>query len=284
MPETVSLSSTAGTSGTCTSTTRVPGVVGAGLRGAAAPARPHRVHSRIGVGLAGGFYPAPHRYQLYLSEGCPCSLRVSITLDLLGLQESVATTLLELPTKTAETAGAGETTETGETTGASDSFAALRGAYEATWHHYDGPLTVPALCDRWSGRIVSNHTPDILHDLAGLLPCRDDARLPRLHPPALAADIDAFRDRLDRDVTSAARPETRAAALESLDRQLASRTYALGDELTAADVDLWVALTQLDAPDALFPYRHLQDYVRRLGTHPAFRTTVRRRPCRTLPN
>lgn len=122
--------------------------------------RPHRINSRIGVGLAGGFYPAPHRYQLYLCEGCPRSLRILITLELLGLHDSVATTLLTLP---AETPGA---------------FAALRGAYEATWHHYDGPLIAPALCDRWSGRIVSNHTPDILRDLAGLRTCRDDARLP----------------------------------------------------------------------------------------------------------
>lgn len=125
----------------------------------AAP-RPHRIRSRIGVGLAGGFYPAPHRYQLYVSEGCPRSLRISITLDLLGLRDSVATTLLTLPAETP------------------DAFTALRSAYEATWHHYDGPLTAPALCDRWSGRIVSNHTPDILRDLAGLPTCRDDARLP----------------------------------------------------------------------------------------------------------
>lgn len=125
----------------------------------AAP-RPHRIRSRIGVGLAGGFYPAPHRYQLYLAEGCPRSLRISVTLELLGLHDSVATTLLTLPAETP------------------DAFAALRGAYEATWHHYDGPLTAPALCDRWSGRIVSNHTPDILRDLAGLPVCQGDARLP----------------------------------------------------------------------------------------------------------
>ncbi|XES01031.1 hypothetical protein HEP87_61775 [Streptomyces sp. S1D4-11] len=77
----------------------------------AAP-RPHRIRSRIGVGLAGGFYPAPHRYQLYLTEGCPRSLRISVTLELLGLHDSVATTLLTLPAETP------------------DAFAALRGAYE----------------------------------------------------------------------------------------------------------------------------------------------------------
>lgn len=222
----------------------------------AAP-RPHRIRSRIGVGLAGGFYPAPHRYQLYLTEGCPRSLRISVTLELLGLHDSVATTLLTLPTETP------------------DAFAALRGAYEATWHHYDGPLTAPALCDRWSGRIVSNHTPDILRDLAGLPVRQNDARLPRLNPPALTADIDALRELLDRDVTPTAPPLARTTALQSLDRQLAPQTYALGDELTAADVDLWVALTRLDPTESLAPYGRLRDYVRRLDAHPAFHGKVR---------
>ncbi|QIY74741.1 glutathione S-transferase C-terminal domain-containing protein [Streptomyces sp. RLB1-33] len=222
----------------------------------AAP-RPHRIRSRIGVGLAGGFYPAPHRYQLYLTEGCPRSLRISVTLELLGLHDSVATTLLTLPAETP------------------DAFAALRGAYEATWHHYDGPLTAPALCDRWSGRIVSNHTPDILRDLAGLPVCQNDARLPRLNPPALTADIDALRELLDRDVTPTAPPLARTTALQSLDRQLAPRAYALGDELTAADVDLWVALTRFDPTESLAPFGRLRDYVRRLDAHPAFHGKVR---------
>ncbi|MFD5747370.1 glutathione S-transferase C-terminal domain-containing protein [Streptomyces sp. NPDC127033] len=220
---------------------------------AAASPRPHRFHSRIGVGLAGGFYPAPHRYDLYLSAGCPRSLRVSITLDLLGLGGSVATTLLTRPAGTPE------------------ALAALRGAYEATVHHYDGPLTVPALRDRWSGRIVSNETPAILRDLGGLLPGDDGARHRALNPPALAPEIDALRDLLDRDVTPAGPPSERSAALGLLDRRLASGTHALGDTLTAADVDLWVALVHLGPAGTLCSYPRLGAYVRRLGAHPAFR-------------
>ncbi|MBT2447351.1 hypothetical protein J7F03_09745 [Streptomyces sp. ISL-43] len=44
----------------------------------------------------------------------------------------------------------------------------LRRAYEAAGHHHDGALTVPALCDGWSGRVVSHHTPDMLEDLRRL--------------------------------------------------------------------------------------------------------------------
>ncbi|MER7466012.1 hypothetical protein [Streptomyces sp. NPDC097981] len=100
------------------------------------------LRGRIGA----GFSPVPHRYRLYLSAACPRSLRVSAALAELGLEDTVATTLLGTPA----------------------SYTALRLAYEATGHHYDGTLAVPALCDTWSGRIIGNHTGDILDDLRRL--------------------------------------------------------------------------------------------------------------------
>lgn len=257
MPETVSRGASTGTFATA-ARTPVTGMPACGTVAPSATARPHRFRGRIGVGLAGGFYPAPHRYQLYLSEGCQRSLRVSITLALLGLEKSTATTVLTRPAETP------------------DAFASLRRAYEATWHHYDGPLTAPALCDRWSGRVVSNHTPDILRDLADLAEraeLHDDegSGVPALRPPALAAEIDALRELLARDVTPASPSHARAATLTLLDHQLACSPYVLGDAITAADVDLWVALIHLGTADgALSSYLHLDRYVRRLGLHPAF--------------
>ncbi|MFD3541839.1 hypothetical protein ACFWUQ_20400 [Streptomyces sp. NPDC058662] len=100
---------------------------------------------RIGT----GFSPVPHRYRLYLRSGCPRSDAVRGALALLGLEGSVATTVL------------GEAPDALDTPG----YAALRRAYEAAGHHFEGTLTVPALCDTWSGRIVTHHTPDILEDL-----------------------------------------------------------------------------------------------------------------------
>ncbi|MFJ4780148.1 hypothetical protein [Streptomyces sp. NPDC088762] len=97
------------------------------------------LRGRIGA----GFSPVPRRYRLYLSAGCPRSLRVAAALAAEGLADAVPATVLG--------------------PGADDT--ALRHAYEAAGHHFDGPLTVPALVDTWSGRVVSDHTPDILDDL-----------------------------------------------------------------------------------------------------------------------
>lgn len=206
---------------------------------------------RIGTGPSGGFYPAPHRYHLYLSPGCPLSLRVSITLGLLRLEESVGTTVLPDPAEVCDALAA----------------AALRTAYETTRHHYDGPLTVPALCDRWSGRVVSNHTADILDDLALHFAGPDGAAAPRLRPDGLAADIDAVRELLDGDLLQ-------DATLDLLDGQLASGPYILGAALTAADVDVWVALvhTDSDALRRVADRERLRSYLRRLSAHPAFHT------------
>ncbi len=213
---------------------------------ASRPSPPFR--DRIGSDLTGGFYPAPHRYHLYLARGCPRSQRIMITLRLLDLDDAIGTTFLPPATDSPE------------------DLAPLRAAYETTRHHYDGPLTAPALCDRWSGRVVSNHTPDILDDLALHFAGPDDARRPRLRPAELAARIDDLRALLD------ARPSD-DAVLDLFDDHLATGPYVLGDRLTAADVDLWAALEHLEA-DALrgaAARLHLWSYVRRLVEHPAFR-------------
>ncbi|WP_406504094.1 glutathione S-transferase family protein [Streptomyces sp. NBC_00212] len=254
MPETVSRSSRTAASTGCQPPAPAPGPRS---RTITAPPQPRRFRSRIGVGAASGFYPAPRRYDLFLCASCPRSLRISITLDLLGLRQSVATTLL---TSLAATP---------------DGYAELHRAYETTVHHFDGPLAAPALRDRWSGRIVSNHTPDILRDLAGSLAGEEGAQHAPLRPPRLVADIEALSTLLDRDVTPAARPSARQAALALLDRGLARHPYALGTELTAADVDVWVALVRLDRDELRCASPRLGDYVRRLGDRPAFRSAIK---------
>ncbi|MFG2982313.1 hypothetical protein ACGFYQ_13805 [Streptomyces sp. NPDC048258] len=110
------------------------------------------LRGRIGT----GFSPVPHRYHLYLAAGCPRSRQVIGALALLGIEDAVGATVLD--STVLDSTVLGDDTE-------APGHTELRLAYEAAGHHFDGALTVPALVDTWSGRVVSDHTPDILDDL-----------------------------------------------------------------------------------------------------------------------
>ncbi|WP_436775573.1 glutathione S-transferase C-terminal domain-containing protein [Yinghuangia sp. YIM S09857] len=122
-----------------------------------------RFAGRIGRAPGSGFTADPHRYHLYLCLACPRSLRAAVTRSLCGLEDRVSVSVVD-PVRD----GRGWAFRAGDGHGLDTAagFALLREAYEATEYHYDGPVSVPVLWDRWSGRIVSNQTPHILYDLA----------------------------------------------------------------------------------------------------------------------
>lgn len=235
---------------------------------------------RIGSHPSSGFYAAPHRYRIFLSRACPDGLRIAVTHDLLGLADRLPMTLL--PAVPDQDGG----------------YAALRTPYETSWHGYDGVAAEPLLVDGWTGRIVSNHAPHILRDLATRF---RDHQGPELHPRAADGELRALAELLDDRVNEAAQragqagaaPEATSAALavffgalDELERRLTGRTYLLGESLTAADVHLWVTLVQLDtvhrwhldagAVERLAAYRALWAHARRLLSLPAFRTHLDR--------
>ncbi|WP_314173212.1 glutathione S-transferase C-terminal domain-containing protein [Streptomyces winkii] len=230
----------------------------------------YAIRGRIGPGPASGFYAAPQRYQLYLSRSCPHCLRIAVTHSLLSLGETVPLTLLPaLPD-------------------AAGGYAALAPLYEATWHGHAGPAAAPVLSDGWTGRIVSNHAPDIMRDLA----VRFRGSGPELYPAAADAEIGAMTRFLDEDLTAAAQRagrhdgesvealRTLFSALHRVEDILADQPFLMGEELTAADVHLWVALLELDTVhrwhlDAAAVHRiadrtRLWSYARRLRDEPAF--------------
>ncbi|QRX95554.1 glutathione S-transferase C-terminal domain-containing protein [Streptomyces noursei] len=229
---------------------------------------------RIGSDMRSGHYPVPHRYRLYLSPSCPHCLGIAITHSLLDLGDTLPVTPLPAVPDAPECG-----------------YAALRPLYEASAHQYRGPATAPVLSDDWTGRIVSTHAPDILRDLAE----RFGTRGPALYPDHARDAIDALARRCEQDLNQAAQHAgglgsdhpgyetalgTLLGTLASLERRLADRPYLLGDELTAADVQLWVTLVQLDtvhrwhldaaAVQRIAGHRRLWSYARRLAALPAF--------------
>ncbi|MFG2026076.1 glutathione S-transferase C-terminal domain-containing protein [Streptomyces sp. NPDC048825] len=242
---------------------------------------PPSFRGRIGCDASSGYYAVPSRYRLHLSLSCPHCLRIAITHSLLGLEEILPVALLPAVPE-----------------GPDGGHSALRPLYEATSHRHPGPAVAPVLSDDWTGRIVSTHTPDILRDLARHFG-GDGPDRPALYPHGAEDDIEAVGRLCEYRINEAAQHAGQAGAdltvrrtalnsllrvLGSVEWRLAHHDFILGDEMTAADVQLWVILVQLDTVhrlhlDAAAVHRiadhpHLWAYARRLAAHPAFGTRL----------
>ncbi|GGL66175.1 hypothetical protein GCM10010129_07020 [Streptomyces fumigatiscleroticus] len=222
---------------------------------------------RIGRDARSGHYAVPRRYRLHLSPACPHCLRIAVIHALLGLDEICPVTLLDAVPDRPD-----------------GGHVALRPLYEASAHRYTGPAAAPVLSDDWSGRIVSTHAPDIMRDLARQFAGRG----PELYPRQAEAETEAVERLCAEGIDAAAQraglaggdAAERSAALDELlgalgelEHRLTTGRYVLGDRLTAADVEVWVALVHLDTVHRI----HLDaEAVHRVAGHPALWAHVRR--------
>ncbi|MFI6875747.1 glutathione S-transferase C-terminal domain-containing protein [Streptomyces sp. NPDC050400] len=229
---------------------------------------------RIGRDASSGHYAVPGRYRLHLSTACPGGLRIAIAHRLLGLDTACPATYLPAVPDCPE-----------------GGHSVLRPLYEASAHRYPGPAIAPVLSDDWSGRIVSTHAPDIMRDLDR----RFGGDRPSLYPCGAESEIEAVERMGAQGIEQAAQRAgsvggapveldralgTLLETLGALERWLGGRTYLIRDEITAADVELWVALVQLDtvhrnhldasAVQRIADHPTLWAYARRLAAHPAF--------------
>ncbi|MFG2576687.1 glutathione S-transferase C-terminal domain-containing protein [Streptomyces sp. NPDC048481] len=222
---------------------------------------------RIGRDARSGHYAVPRRYRLYLAAADPGCLRVAVTHSLLGLDAVCPVTFLPAVPDCPD-----------------GGHSALRPLYEASAHHYTGPALAPLLGDDWSGRIVSSHGPDIARDLArrfgggraALYPCGAESQIEAVERMC-AQGIEAAAQRAGAadadDDERAAALGTLLATLGVLESGMNAHAYLISDQITAADIELWVALVQLDTV-----HRHHLDAetVRRVAGHPALWSYARR--------
>jgi putative glutathione S-transferase len=233
----------------------------------------------------GEFTVRPRRYHVYGGWFCPWSQRVAITRDLAGLHDHVTMSYVD-----GKRDGRGWAFR--ETYGPDpvNGFTLLRQAYEATEDDFDGHVSVPALWDRVSSKVVSNDCVGIGLDLA--------TRFGHLATPLVETYPSRLRDEIEEldswlgpavnhGVGAAAGGDEGARkslleAFELLDERLADAHYLLGDALTEADVRLWVTLVRYDVGanadrginPGLAAYPNLWAYARDLYTIPAFATTT----------
>ncbi|MDT7840390.1 glutathione S-transferase C-terminal domain-containing protein [Streptomyces justiciae] len=227
---------------------------------------------RIGRDARSGHYAVPRRYRLHLSTSCPDGLRIAVVHSLLGLAEACPLTLLDAVPDCPD-----------------GGHSALRPLYEASAHRYTGAAAGPVLSDDWSGRIVSTHAPDITRDLArhfgggraALYPCGSESETEAVE--RLCADgIERAAQLAGSAGGDPAALDKLLETLGALERWLVGREYLIRDQITAADVELWVTLVQLDtvhrhhldasAVQRIAGHPELWAYARRLAAHPAFGT------------
>jgi glutathionyl-hydroquinone reductase len=255
------------------------------------PAYPFR--DRITADGSSGYPAVPGRYHLYISWACPWAHRSAIVRQLLGLEEVISLSAVD-PVRDGR--GWAFREGPGHSLDPVNGFALLREAYEATEPGYDGHVSVPVLWDRQTGRIVSNNFPDITIDLGTQFGAYANGGYD-LYPAPLRDEIDAINATVYENVNNGVYRSGMAstqeayhdavtrvfATLDELEERLAGRRYLLGDQITEADVRLWVTLARFDAVyyshfkvnlRRLSDYPNLWAYARDLYALPAFRDTT----------
>ncbi|MEU5702431.1 glutathione S-transferase family protein [Streptomyces aurantiacus] len=197
------------------------------------------------------------RYRLVVSRACPWASRAVISRRLLGLEEA-------LPMAITDPIQDDRSWRFTLDPGGLDPVLGIRylaEAYEAREPGHPGGVSVPAVVDVPSGRLVTNDYQQLTLDLA--TEWRDLHRegAPDLYPEALRDEIDEVAAGVYEDVNNgvyragfatgqkeyAAACEGVFGRLELLSQRLARRRYLVGDTITEADIRLFTTLVRFDA-------------------------------------
>jgi glutathionyl-hydroquinone reductase len=196
------------------------------------------------------------RYRLVVSRACPWANRAIIVRRLLGLEDALGMGVCG-PTHderswTFDLDPGGRDPVLG--------IERLQEAFLARFPDYSKGITVPAIVDVPSGKVVTNDFPQITVDLSleWTQFHRDGA--PELYPERLRDEIDEVNEWIYTEVnngvyrcgfagrqSSYERSYDRLfAALDRLEERLAEQRYLVGDTITEADVRLFTTLVRFD--------------------------------------
>lgn len=214
------------------------------------------------IDIDGPFLPEIGRYHLYAAWNCPWAHRALLARTLLGLEHAI-TVAFARPRRTEE---GWVFDEDGEYSDPVLGVRAVHEVYSRHTPHYTGRLTVPVLWDKFTGRIVSNESADIVRMLGAF-------GGPDLYPEGHRKDIDAWNDRiystLNNGVYRAGFARTQVA-YDAAVREVFETLYAIESHLTDHE---WLAGAQFTEADLrLFPTLARFD----VAYHYAFKCNIRR--------
>nr|WP_300146704.1 glutathione S-transferase family protein [Propionicimonas sp.] len=196
------------------------------------------------------------RYRLVAARACPWASRAIIVRRLLGLEDAISLGLCG-PTHderswTFDLDPGGVDPVLG--------IERLQQAYFRRFPDYPKGITVPAIVDVPSGKVVTNDFPSITLDFETEWTAFHRDGAPDLYPERLRDEIDEVNSWVYTEVNNgvyrcgfAGRQESyeRAydrlfAALDRLEERLAGQRYLVGDQITEADVRLFTTLVRFD--------------------------------------
>lgn len=233
------------------------------------------------------------RYRLVVSRACPWAHRTVIARRLLGLEQA-------LPMGICGPVHGDESWTFDLDPGGVDpvlGIPRLRDAYEARPQGYKPAVTVPAIVEVSTGRVVTNDYLAITRDFNTQWAGLHRRGAPDLYPPELREEIEEVSALVYTDVNNAVYEcgfaGTQAsydaaygklfARLDWLSERLSTRRYLVGDHITEADVRLWPTLVRFDAVyhghfkcnrNLLADMPVLHSYARDLFATPGFGDTV----------
>ncbi|MQA03681.1 MAG: glutathione S-transferase family protein [Streptosporangiales bacterium] len=197
------------------------------------------------------------RYRLVVSLACPWAHRSVIVRRLLGLEDAIGLAVVD-PIR--DERGWRFTLDSdGRDPVLGIEF--LAEAYHATDPDFTGRVTVPAVVDTVTGRVVTNDFPQITLDLEEQWRGLQSGDAPDLYPAHLRAEIDEVNAVVYAEVNNgvyrcgfAASQQAYDEAYDTLFRRLdwlaerlTGQRYLCGDRITEADVRLFTTLVRFDA-------------------------------------
>ncbi|RDG39109.1 glutathione S-transferase family protein [Streptomyces corynorhini] len=233
------------------------------------------------------------RYRLVVSRACPWASRALVARRLLGLESALPLAVVD-PI---------QDDRSWRFTLAPDGRDPVLGirflaeAYDARETGYPGGVSVPAIVDVPSGKLVTNDYQRITLDLATEWTALHRPGAPDLYPEPLRAEIDEVMEGVFRDLNNGVYRAGFATGqsdyedayravfhrFDLLSERLADRRYLVGDTLTEADIRLFTTLVRFDAVyhghfkcnrDKLTENPVLWAYARDLYQTPGFGDTV----------
>ena len=235
----------------------------------------------------------PGRYRLIVSKACPWAHRAIIVRRLLGLENAIS---LGVADPIQDELSWRFTLDPGNVDPVLK-IGYLGDAYRAREPEYDGGISVPAIVDIPSGKLVTNDYLQITLDFSTQWTEYQRPGAPDLYPAERRDEIDAVIEPIFRQVNNgvyragfATTQEKYEAAyldvfsrLDWLEERLTTRRYLMGDSITEVDIRLFTTLVRFDAVyhghfkcnrDKLTELPALWAYSRDLFQTPGFGDTV----------